>query len=89
MRVMRQDVSADLQIAVLRMEPGSRVPGHAHAKNEECLVVEGEILIGSHHLSQGDYHLAHAGAYPADITSPTGALLMVRSGIPGSRWPAE
>jgi hypothetical protein len=47
-------------------------------------VVEGEILIGSHRLSQGDYHLAHAGASAADITSPTGALLMMRSKIFGS-----
>lgn len=82
LRVMRRDVGADLQVTVLRIEEGGRVPGHVHAKDEECLVLEGEILIGSHRLRQGDYHLARAGTHHPDITSPSGALLMVRSEIP-------
>ena len=31
---------------LLRMEPGGRLPGHVHAYTEECLVLEGELIIG-------------------------------------------
>lgn len=82
LRVMRRDVAADLQVTVLRMEPGSTIPAHAHTKEEECLVLEGEILIGSHPLRRGDFHLVHAGGHHPDITSPSGALLLIRSEIP-------
>lgn len=82
LRVLRRDIDANLLVTVLRMEPGSTVPGHAHSKEEECLVLAGEVLIGSHRLRQGDFHLAHAGARHPDITSPSGALLLVRSEIP-------
>lgn len=82
LRVLRRDLDANLQVTVLRMEPGSTIPGHAHIKEEECLVLAGEVLIGSHRLRQGDFHLAHAGARHPDITSPSGALLLVRSEVP-------
>lgn len=82
LKVLRRDTSLDLQVTLLRMAPGGRIPGHAHVKEEECMVLEGEVLIGAHHLRQGDFHLAHAGARHPDITSPKGALLLVRSEIP-------
>jgi quercetin dioxygenase-like cupin family protein len=81
-QVLRRDESINLQVTVLRLAAGARVPGHAHAREEECLVLEGEVLIGSHRLRKGDFHLAHSGAHHPDITSPTGALLLVRSEIP-------
>lgn len=81
-KVLRHDVSLDLQVIVLRMAPGGRVPGHAHIKEEECMVLESEVLIGTQRLRKGDFHLAHAGAHHPDITTPTGALLLVRSEIP-------
>ena len=86
LRVMRRDRATNLQVTVLRMEPGSTIPAHAHVKEEECLVLEGEILIGSHKLRQGDFHLVHPGGRHPDIASPSGALLLIRSEIPSMIW---
>jgi quercetin dioxygenase-like cupin family protein len=81
-QVLRRDTALDLQVTVIRMEPGGQIPGHVHRKEEECLVLEGEVRIGSHPLRRGDFHLVHAGAYHPDITTSMGALLLVRSEIP-------
>lgn len=82
LKVLRRDLARDLQVTLLRLSPGGRIPEHAHVKEEECVVLEGEVLIGTHRLQQGDFHLAQAGARHPDITSPSGALLLVRSEIP-------
>jgi quercetin dioxygenase-like cupin family protein len=81
-KVLRQDVESNIQTMLLRIHPGGIVPAHEHTKEEECLVLEGELLIGDHLLSAGDLHIANAGAIHGDITTRTGALVMVRSEIP-------
>ena len=53
-------------------------PGHHHTQTEECLVIEGEIFIGYHCLRAGDMHVASCGSEHAMITSPRGALMLVR-----------
>ena len=81
-KTLRRDVDRNLQMVLFRIEPGGVVPAHEHTREEECLVLEGEILIGEHRVSAGDLHIAAAGAAHADITTRTGALVMVRSEIP-------
>ncbi|MGH8325353.1 MAG: cupin domain-containing protein [Steroidobacteraceae bacterium] len=81
-RVLKQDGAEDLQITLFRMEPGSVVPGHGHAREEECLVLQGELIIGPHRIGEGDLHIARPGARHPDITTQRGALLLVRSEIP-------
>jgi quercetin dioxygenase-like cupin family protein len=81
-KVLRQEADSNLQMVLFRIEPGGVVPAHEHTKEEECLVLEGEILIGDHRVAAGDLHIARAGAAHGDITTQTGALVMVRSEIP-------
>lgn len=81
-KVMKRDVANNLQIMLFRMEPGGIVPAHSHNLDEECLVLEGEVLVGSHPVRKGDMHLARAGARHPDLWTRTGALVMVRSEIP-------
>jgi hypothetical protein len=45
-------------------------------------VLAGEILIGSHRVGEGDLHVANPGAEHGDITTETGATVLVRSEIP-------
>lgn len=85
MGVLERNVSKNLQVALLRMEAGSVVPGHAHTRDEECFVLEGELLIGTHRVCRGDFHIARAGGTHPDITAPDGALLILRSEIPSIR----
>jgi quercetin dioxygenase-like cupin family protein len=81
-KTLRRDADRNLQMVLFRMEPGGVVPAHEHTKEEECLVLEGEIFIGDHRVGAGDLHIAGAGAAHGDITTRTGALVMVRSEIP-------
>ena len=81
-KVMKRDVANNLQIMLFRMEPGGVVPAHAHNLDEECLVLEGEVLVGSHPVRKGDMHIARAGAKHPALWTRTGAVVMVRSEIP-------
>ncbi len=81
-KMLRFDPANNIQTLVIRIKPGGVVPAHAHTKEEECLVLEGEAFIGSHRICEGDLHIAHPGAAHGDITTATGATIMVRSEIP-------
>jgi quercetin dioxygenase-like cupin family protein len=81
-KVLRADHERRDQTVLIRMQPGAVVVGHPHTQDEECWVLEGEVLIGSHRLGQGDMHVARAGAVHAAIHAPGGALLMIRSEMP-------
>src|SRR5262245_46316549 len=47
-KVLRADAAADVQVTLMRFDPGGRIPGHAHRSDEECYVIEGEVFVGSH-----------------------------------------
>src|SRR5262245_7531930 len=81
-KVLRQEADSNLQMVLFKLQPGGVVPAHEHTKEEECLVLEGEIFIGDHRVGAGDLHIARPGAAHGDITTRTGALVMVRSEIP-------
>jgi ChrR Cupin-like domain len=47
---------------LLRALPGATVDPHSHGQGyEECLVLEGDLLIGDLRLGPGDYHVAMTG----------------------------
>ena len=78
-KLLHGDADCGHMTAFIRMQPGSSIEGHAHAQTEECLVVEGGILIGAHRVSAGDLHVALAGTSHEVIRSPYGALMLVRA----------
>jgi len=84
-KVLRQDLHNKKQTALFRVLPGGVVPARAHTRDEECLVLEGEVFIGEHRVSQGDLHVAGPDGCYRDITTRTGAMLMVRSETPLQR----
>jgi quercetin dioxygenase-like cupin family protein len=77
-KLLRTDTAARNMTAYFRLEPGASLGSHEHTQPEECLVLEGEIFIGAHRLAAGDMHLAATGSVHAAVTSPRGALLLVR-----------
>lgn len=69
--------------SLLRLDAGAVVPGHMHAMDEECLVLEGVVHIGEDVVLQaGDFHVARRGVWHADASTPTGALLYLRGAAP-------
>ena len=81
-KVLRMDRRQNSQTVMIRMQPGSQIVPHRHNLEEECLVLEGEILIGEHRVGPGDMHIAEPGARHPPIFAPRGALLCIRSEIP-------
>jgi hypothetical protein len=84
-KVLREDLENKTQTALFRVLPGGVVPARAHVQDEECLVLQGEVFIGERRISQGDLHAAGPDTRFADITTRTGAMLMVRSETPLQR----
>lgn len=84
-KVLRQDHHDRKQTALLRVLPGGVVPAHAQTADEECLVLEGEVFIGEHRIGRGDMHVTGRDRGQRDITTRTGAMLMVRSETPVQR----
>lgn len=68
---------------LLKLEPGASLPPHRHPVDEECLVLEGRLRVGSHlEIGPGGYHLAHEGALHATVRSDAGATVFLRGAVP-------
>lgn len=68
---------------LLRLAPGAAVPPHRHRADEECIVLDGEVTVGSRiTLGPGGYHLAHRGALHARLASRTGATVFLHGATP-------
>ncbi len=66
------------QTALWRLEPGAVIPGHVHAADEECLVIEGSVVYDDVEYHAGDFLLARRGEAHRPFHSPRGALLLIR-----------
>jgi quercetin dioxygenase-like cupin family protein len=68
---------------LLRLAPGASLPPHRHPVDEECVVLEGWIEVGTRlRVGPGGYHLAHRGALHATLRTDTGATLFLRGAVP-------
>ncbi|NWG39128.1 MAG: cupin domain-containing protein [Hydrogenophilaceae bacterium] len=76
LKLLRQDEIS--RSFLIRMKPGSRLPPHEHALEEESLVLEGDATINGVLCLPGDYHLAPKGKPHGWVTSEKGCLLFVR-----------
>jgi quercetin dioxygenase-like cupin family protein len=79
--LFQKDLWTDGTVAsrFFRIEPGTKIEGHYHPMDEECMMLSGDVFLGDILLQQGDYHLAPKGSEHLEITSDTGGLLFVRS----------
>ncbi len=68
---------------LLRRAPGRRLEAHRHPADEECVVLDGVLKVGSRtEVGPGGYHLARAGSLHAAISTDTGATLFLRGAEP-------
>lgn len=80
-KVLRED--RGVLSYLLELAPGARLPPHRHPLDEECVVLEGVLRVGTRHVvGPGGYHLAHAGALHATVTTETGATIFLRGAVP-------
>lgn len=62
-----------------KFQPGARMAAHDHEGDEESLVVEGACYVGKTLLKQGDFQLARHRSRHAEIFSPEGCVLLMRT----------
>lgn len=79
-KVLHRDEA--VQSYLLRMAPGAVLPAHTHPLDEECVVLEGEVMLEDVKAGPGSYHLTPRGATHRPIRSETGCLLFLRGAIP-------
>lgn len=78
-KVLWQD--GDVVSRFLRLTAGASLPGHRHAAEEECMMLDGDAFFGDVLVQAGEFHLARAGSEHGALSSDRGALLFLR-GLP-------
>jgi anti-sigma factor ChrR (cupin superfamily) len=67
---------------LLRLAPGAALPVHRHPVDEECVVLEGEVRIGTLRIGPGGYHRGRQDVLHDRLHSPAGALIFLRGAVP-------
>jgi anti-sigma factor ChrR (cupin superfamily) len=67
---------------LLRLQAGASLPAHRHPVDEECVVLEGEVQIGSLTLAAGGFHLGRKDILHDRLASAGGALIYLRGAVP-------
>ena len=70
-------VTAGLEMQIVRLEPGARLPLHTHECPEFIYVLEGEVSLGGHRLSAGWASVASVGSVHADVHSERGCVFVL------------
>jgi anti-sigma factor ChrR (cupin superfamily) len=74
--------SAGVMSYLLRLAPGAGLPAHRHPIDEECVVIEGEVQIGSLRIGAGGFHLGRKDVLHDRLVSEHGALIYLRGAVP-------
>ena len=70
-------VTAGLEMQIVRLEPGAKLPLHTHECPEFIYVLEGELILGDQYLSPGWASVASIGSVHADVHSETGCIFVL------------
>lgn len=67
---------------LVRLAAGASLPAHRHPVDEECVVLEGEVSIGTLRLAAGGFHLGRRGLPHDRLQSEQGAVIFLRGAVP-------
>lgn len=70
-----------MRSCLMRLAPGVRIPGHFHAVDEECVVIEGSFRLGDLHLHAGDYHMGRRGMDHEEAVTEEGVVVYLRGTV--------
>lgn len=71
------DAQSQLLTMLVKMEPGSSYPVHRHARTEQCLVIEGDLIHNGHTYYPGDFTWAEPGSIDPPLETARGNLLLI------------
>jgi anti-sigma factor ChrR (cupin superfamily) len=78
-KLLFMDKANDMCTMLVRMDPGTRYPGHIHAGPEEIFVLEGDFSDDTGTLTKGDFQRVENHTRHGRQTTASGCLLLVRS----------
>lgn len=70
-------ITDGLEMQIVRLEPGARIPLHTHECPEFIYVLEGELILNGRHLSQGWASVASKGSVHSDVHSESGCIFVL------------
>jgi anti-sigma factor ChrR (cupin superfamily) len=71
------DRASGLLTMLVRMEPGTVYPQHRHAKAEQCLILDGDVIQEGQVYGPGDFTWARAGSLHPEFRTENGNLLLI------------
>jgi anti-sigma factor ChrR (cupin superfamily) len=74
--------SGGIMCYLLKFAPGAVLPAHRHPVDEECVVLEGSVKIGSLELAAGSFKKVRSTMLDADTSSDGGAVIYLRGAPP-------
>ena len=77
MAVKNVAVAGGLELQLVRMAPGARIPPHSHELPEFIYVLEGELEIAGQSLAAGCASIAAPGSRHADVHSTRGCTFVL------------
>ena len=79
-KILHIEKETRMATTLLRLEPGAKYPPHSHSMLEQCLVISGDVRLGSKlQIFAGDYEKALPGTEHEFLTSDSGCELLIIS----------
>lgn len=76
LKTLHEDAETGRRTWLMKVEPGSYSPPHAHEEFEEIFIIEGSFSDGENTYRAGDYAIRAPGAVH-DSSSDEGAIVML------------
>jgi anti-sigma factor ChrR (cupin superfamily) len=70
-------VTDGLEMQIVRLKAGARLPLHTHECPEFIYVLEGDLILGGQRLSSGWASVASVGSTHPDVHSETGCVFVL------------
>ena len=70
-------VTDGMELQIVRVAPGAKIPPHTHECPEFIYVVEGELIVGDQTLRPGWASVASVGSNHANVHSKTGCVFVL------------
>jgi hypothetical protein len=76
-RTLWRSEKAGRRSFLIRIQPGAVLHAHEHGGDEECLVLEGDMIVDGVTFGPGDYHVAFAGTRHPVVTTKGGCICLI------------
>jgi quercetin dioxygenase-like cupin family protein len=77
LKTLYVDQASGIATSLVRMTPGTALPGHHHLGVEQFFVIEGDCNVAGQRLGPGDYHRAAAGSTHDTTYTVDGTLFLL------------